>query len=73
MILEIVSRGDGPPDRRGRGMPGGGGGPMGPPGMDMGGNAATVEISIPGPKVGLIIGKLSLCNGHKLNLNWMCK
>lgn len=60
MIFEIVSRGDGPQDRRGRGGMGGGGGgggPMGPPGMDMGGNSTTVEISIPGPKVGLIIGE----------------
>lgn len=55
MVFEIVQRGDNPADRRSRGM--GGGGPMGPPGMDMGGNASTVEISIPGPKVGLIIGK----------------
>lgn len=55
MVFEIVQRGDNPADRRNRGM--GGGGPMGPPGMEMGGNASTVEISIPGPKVGLIIGK----------------
>lgn len=59
MIFEIVSRGDGPPDRRSRGGMIGGGGPMGPPGMDMGGNGTSVEISIPGPKVGLIIGKLT--------------
>ncbi|KAK7070076.1 Far upstream element-binding protein 3, partial [Halocaridina rubra] len=66
MVFDIVNRGDTPPERRGRGGMGGpggggpggppGGGPMGPPGMEMG-NAATVEISIPGPKVGLIIGK----------------
>ncbi|CAL4094354.1 unnamed protein product, partial [Meganyctiphanes norvegica] len=56
MIFEIVSRGDGPVERRpGGGGGGGGGGPMGPPGMEgMGGGG---EISIPGPKVGLIIGK----------------
>ena len=50
MIYEIVQRGDQPQKR-------GFGGMMGPPGVDMGGpGSATVEINIPGPKVGLIIG-----------------
>merc|ERR1719259_1403992 len=54
LIFEIVNKGDGPERRRGGGGMGGG-----PPGMDMpnGAGGAQVEISIPGPKVGLIIGK----------------
>ncbi|RXG73035.1 Far upstream element-binding protein 3 [Armadillidium vulgare] len=62
MIYDIVSRGEAPPMKGPRG-----GNNIGPPGIDMGsgggggggggGGISTVEISIPGPKVGLIIGK----------------
>ncbi|KAB7500828.1 Far upstream element-binding protein 3 [Armadillidium nasatum] len=62
MIYDIVSRGEAPPMKGPRG-----GNNIGPPGIDMGsgggggggggGGINTVEISIPGPKVGLIIGK----------------
>ena len=57
MIYDIVSRGEAPPMKGGRA-----GNVMGPPGIDMGGGGggggnSTVEISVPGPKVGLIIGK----------------
>ncbi|XP_018012959.1 far upstream element-binding protein 1 isoform X3 [Hyalella azteca] len=51
LIFEIVNKGDGP-ERRRRDM----GPPTGPPGLE-GNGGAMVEISIPGPKVGLIIGK----------------
>lgn len=63
MIYDIVSRGEIPPPKGGRG-PGGGG--MGPPGIEMGGGGGgggggmgntAVEIMVPGLKVGLIIGK----------------